>query len=39
MTAMCSRVSLLTKRLDLRLTMADLNALMRHTLIDAPDSR
>ena len=37
MTAMCSRVSLLTKRLDLHPTMADLNELVRHTLIDVPD--
>ena len=37
MTAMCSRVSLLTKRLDLHPTMADLNELVRHTLADMPD--
>jgi putative PEP-CTERM system histidine kinase len=34
MTAMCSRVSLLTKKLDLHPTLADLNELVRHTLID-----
>jgi putative PEP-CTERM system histidine kinase len=37
MTAMCSRVSLLTKRLDLHPTMADLNELLRHTLLDVAD--
>jgi putative PEP-CTERM system histidine kinase len=37
MTAMCSRVSLLTKKLDLHHTLADLNELVRHTLIDMQD--
>src|SRR5262245_11627701 len=34
MTAMCSRVSLLTKKLDLHPALADLNELVRYTLID-----
>ena len=37
MTAMCSRVSLLTNKLDLHLTLADLNELVRHTLSDVQD--
>ena len=37
MTAMCSRVSLLTKKLDLHPTLADLNELVRQTLTDVQD--
>jgi putative PEP-CTERM system histidine kinase len=37
MNAMCSRVSLLTKRLDLHPIMADLNELVQHTLTDLQD--
>jgi putative PEP-CTERM system histidine kinase len=37
MTAMCSRVSLLTKKLDLHPTLADLNELVQHTLTDVQD--
>ena len=37
MTAMCSRVSLLTNKLDLHPTLADLNELVRHTLTDVQD--
>ena len=33
----CSRVSLLTKKLDLHPTLADLNELVRHTLTDLQD--
>ena len=37
MTAMCSRVSLLAKKLDLHPILTDLNALVRHTLADVQD--
>jgi putative PEP-CTERM system histidine kinase len=37
MTAMCSRVSLLTNKLDLHPTLVDLHELVRHTLIDMQD--
>jgi putative PEP-CTERM system histidine kinase len=37
MTAMCSRVSLLTNKLDLHPLLTDLNALVRHTLNDVQD--
>jgi hypothetical protein len=37
MTAMCSRVSLLTNKLDLHPILTDLNELVRHTLSDVQD--
>jgi putative PEP-CTERM system histidine kinase len=37
MTAMCSRVSLLTNKLDLHPILTDLNELVRHTLNDVQD--
>ena len=37
MTAMCSRLSLLTNKLDLHLTLAELNELVRQTLSDVQD--